>query len=356
MVKSTGLCRSLIFKNGKLLVFSPPKSVSYTTFQNESVESDIYAQEFIEGTMINLFFDPTLGDKGEWEIATRSTVGANVSFYQESHTKTFRTMFLEASNHVKLDLDKLPKEYCYSFVLQHPNNRIVKPIMEPMLYLVAVYSISNSLDSEISIEEVSFPSDYITKETAIKTPMNYKYNLTELVDKYASVNTSYDVVGFILKNSKTGERCKFRNPVYEEVRYLRGNQPKLLFQYLSLRQQGRLKNYLKYYSEHRFEFSQMRQRVHNFTEALHNNYLRYYVYKEMSLNECPYQYRSHIGVLHKQYLYNLRASRLKSGNSNRSLMASSKIILGLESSFSRNTPQVVIAEKSAVSFFMKAVS
>ena len=139
--------------------------------------------------------------------------------------------------------------------------------------------------------------------------MNYKYNLTELVDKYASMNTSYDVVGFILKNSKTGARCKFRNPVYEEVRYLRGNQPKLLFQYLSLRQQGKVKNYLKYYSEHRVEFSQMRQRVHNFTEALHNNYLRYYVYKEMSLNECPYQYRSHIGVLHNQYLYNLRENR-----------------------------------------------
>ena len=123
------------------------------------------------------------------------------------------------------------------------------------------------------------------------------------------MNTSYDVLGFMLKNSKTGARCKFRNPVYEEVRYLRGNQPKLLFQYLSLRQQGKIKDYLKYYPKHRFEFSQMRQRVHNFTEALHNNYLRYYVYKEMSLNECPYQYRSHIGVLHKQYLYNLRENR-----------------------------------------------
>ena len=251
MVKSTGLCRSLIFKNGKLIVFSPPKSDSYTRFHNESEESDIYAQEFIEGTMINLFFDQTLGDAGEWEIATRSTVGANVSFYQESHPKTFRTMFLEAANHVKLDMDKLPKEYCYSFVLQHPNNRIVKPIMEPMLYLVEVYSISNSLDSEISIEQISFTSDYITKDTDIKTPMNYKYELSDLVDKYASLNTQYDIVGFILKNYKTGARCKFRNPVYEEVRYLRGNQPKLLFQYLSLRQQGRVKNYLKYYSEHK---------------------------------------------------------------------------------------------------------
>ena len=54
----------------------------------------------------------------------------------------------------------------------------------------------------------------------------------------------------------------------------------------------------------------MRQRVHNFTDALHNNYLRYYVYKEISLNECPSQYRPHMAVLHEQYLSNLKDNRL----------------------------------------------
>ena len=54
--------------------------------------------------------------------------------------------------------------------------------------------------------------------------------------------------------------------------------------------------------------------------------------------------------------YDSNALRLSSGNSNLPLKESTSIKLGGLSSFSRNTPHVVIAEKSAVSFFMKAVS
>ena len=47
------LYRSLIFKNAnKLISFSPPKSIQLSdNFWN----GDIYAEEFIDGTMINLF-------------------------------------------------------------------------------------------------------------------------------------------------------------------------------------------------------------------------------------------------------------------------------------------------------------
>ena len=46
------------------------------------------------------------------------------------------------------------------------------------------------------------------------------------------MNTNYNTLGFVLINKVTGERAKIRNPVYEQVRQLRGNQPKLQFQYL----------------------------------------------------------------------------------------------------------------------------
>ena len=64
-----------------------------------------------------------------------------------------------------------------------------------------------------------------------------------------------DVMGIIVKNSRTGERTKFRNPIYEEVRHLRGNQPKLQYQYLTLRHSGKLPEYLKFYPESKAEFS-----------------------------------------------------------------------------------------------------
>ena len=75
--------------------------------------------------------------------------------------------------------------------------------------------------------------------TTIKFPLVYEEKTySELIDKYASMNTDYNTLGLVLINKVTGERAKIRNPVYEQVRQLRGNQPKLQFQYLSLRKEG----------------------------------------------------------------------------------------------------------------------
>ena len=86
--------------------------------------------------MINVFWDSNIGLSGAWEISTRNTVGAESSFYKSPNSKTFRTMFLEAAINNNLDLDSLNKNFCYSFVLQHPENRIVVPFKAPQLYLI----------------------------------------------------------------------------------------------------------------------------------------------------------------------------------------------------------------------------
>ena len=132
-------------------------------------------------------------------------------------------------------------EYCYSFVLQHPDNRIVVPFKTPQLYLVGIYSIVYN-QNDIS---VCFYDTQTCKElfqiynTTIKFPQVYEFSkYSELIEKYASMNTSYDVVGVVLHNKLTGERAKIRNPVYEQVKVLRGNQPKIQYQYLCLRKEG----------------------------------------------------------------------------------------------------------------------
>ncbi|MFY7730487.1 MAG: hypothetical protein ACOVRN_13285, partial [Flavobacterium sp.] len=108
--------------------FAPPKSVPADSFiQKYPLTNDIRLEEFVEGTMINVFFDRTVGISGAWEIATRNTVGATSTFYKHSGAKSFRDMFMEAATMCHLDICKLDPELCYSFVLQHPGNRIVVP-------------------------------------------------------------------------------------------------------------------------------------------------------------------------------------------------------------------------------------
>lgn len=326
LIPSYGLCRSIIInKNNHVVCFSPPKSIPTDRFitlypdKNENCNiSEIIAEEFVEGTMINVFWDPSIGLTGGWEISTRNTVGATSTFYKSSKSQTFRSMFLEAAKENNLILDNLNRLYCYSFVLQHPNNRIVVPFKKPQLYLVAMYHINNNDKNNIKVYSINIEDikKFDWGESSIKFPEIYSYkNYSELIEKYSSMNTPYDILGVILYNKKTGERAKIRNPVYEQVRSLRGNQPKLQYQYLCLRKEGKVKDFLKFYPESKKDFSTFRDQVHLFTETLFSNYLSCYVKKEKPLKEFSEQYRTHMFNIHQKYINELREKKMFVTNS-----------------------------------------
>jgi hypothetical protein len=308
LISSYGLCRSVIVNNSnKVVSFSPPKATPCEEFIKNS--SETIAEEFIEGTMINVFWDPDIGVTGGWEIATKNTIGAASSFYKGANNKTFREMFLEACLENNLILPMLNPNYCYSFVLQHPENRIVVPFKKPQLYLVAVYCIQN-VDKNVIVNIVN-PRDLISgfemSNVSVKFPNVYTFtNYAELIETYASMNTSYDIVGVMLHNLVTGERSKIRNPVYEQVRNLRGNQPKLQYQYLCLRKEGKVSDFLKFYPEKKKEFSKFRDQVHLFTNTLFENYRACYIKKEKPLKEFSDQYRTHMFKIHQLFMDELR--------------------------------------------------
>lgn len=311
LVSSYGLLRSVILSGPKVLCFAPPKSLLGENFilKYPIKSDDIIAEEFIEGTMINVFFDPA---NGCWQIATRNTVGANVSFYKWSNM-TFNEMFLEACSSNNFNIQTLNPKYCYSFILQHPANRIVVPFKKPQLYLTAVYEIIQKEKNVTVVEENLFEvkNDGLWHLTGVRFPDRYEFNTyTELIEKFASKNTPYNVMGIIVKNKETGERTKFRNPIYEEVRNLRGNQPKLQYQYLCLRHSGKLPEFLKYYPETKEEMSKFRDQVHMFTDNLHKNYISCYVKKEKALREYSDQYRTHMFKIHEHFINELRPKGL----------------------------------------------
>ena len=316
LVNTYGLARSIVVNSDNRVVsFSPPKSIPSDDFIRNYFDNkeDIIAEEFVEGTMINVFWDPKIGLSGAWEISTRNTIGATSAFYKSSNSKTFRTMFLEAAKAADLVLDFLNPLYSYSFVLQHPENRIVVPFKEPKLYLVAIYYIDNSDTSNITVRSINMDDlkKFDWRGANIHFPQKYSFEkYSELIEKYASMNTSYDTLGVILNNIKTGERAKIRNPVYEQVRNLRGNQPKLQYQYLCLRKEGKVKDFLQFYPENRKEFSSFRDQIHLFTETLYSNYVSCYIKKSKPLIEFSEQYRTHMFNIHKKYMDELREKKL----------------------------------------------
>ena len=303
-VESYGLIRSMIINSSnKVVCFSPSKALPHDQFIKKYAElnENIIAEEFVEGTMINVFWT---SDK--WEFATRNTVGAEVFFYKTAPIqKTFKTMFLEAAKENNLDIELLDKTLCYSFILQHPGNRIVIPFTSPQLYLIAVYEIIYANDSTNSIF-IHQKKRELNQTTLIKTPQNYSFNSYEELNQYANMNTSYKIMGVMIHNCTTGERCKLRNPSYEQVRNLKGNHANLQYQYLSLRQNRKLSSFLHYYPEHSKDFNYFKDNLHLFTNALYQNYISCYIKKEKPLLEYPEEYRTNMFNLHQKYLNELK--------------------------------------------------
>jgi hypothetical protein len=228
-------------------------------------------------------------------------------------------MFFEACNTCNLDLNCLDEKYVYSFVLQHPFNRIVTPISSPVIYLVKVYEITHPINNVLSVDnldqviinEVNIQSllncpPYIFLNSNIKFANKYPVtNFTEISDYYASGNAGYNCVGCFLY-SKDGTRSKIRNASYEEVRKLRGNQPKLQFNYLSLKQQNKVGEFLQYYPEHTVIFNKFKLALYYYTSNLFMNYISCFIRKEKPLKEYEFEYKSHMYKLHEKYKTELK--------------------------------------------------
>jgi len=323
LIPSYGLLRSVIINSlGKVIGFAPPKSLPADQFlQKYSIQNEyVCVQEFVEGTMINVFYDDSISD---WKIATRNTVDAEVSFYQKTDGKTFNVMFREACQQNNFNFETLNQKFCYSFVLQHPDNRIVVPFKTPQLYLVEVYMIVQSspkTDSPTTVDIVPQNLALVKangewSQTTIKFPETYVVpTYSELIEIFASANTPYNIMGIVIKNVVTNERTKIRNPIYEEIRHLKGNHCKLQYQYLTLRKEGKLPEFLKYYPESKKDFSECRNQVHMFTNALHQNYMACYIRKEKPLSEFGPQYRTHMYKIHEQYINVLKPNNFYVNN------------------------------------------
>tara|TARA_B110000977_G_scaffold41335_1_gene55641 strand:- start:66 stop:1298 length:1233 start_codon:yes stop_codon:yes gene_type:complete len=304
-INSLGLFRSIIVdEDGNIASFAPPKSVNFDIFSQSNEYDECHIQHFPEGTMVNVFFDKHTDD---WEISTRSTIGAKCNFNIDSNI-TYRYMFLDAMNNTGLEFDHLDKTFCYSFVLQHPKNRIVVPITQPSIILTNKYKIENNqvYNNNITSPHFTKLTMYPITDETFSTSLNYTgHSWKDIDDHFFSSNLPYQLQGVVIYNNK-GERTKIRNTNYEQVKYLRGNSPKLQYQYYHLRQQGGVVDFLKYYPEHKQEFSDFRRDVHKYTAQLYQNYINCFIKKQKTLKEYPYQFKTHMYKLQELYINELK--------------------------------------------------
>jgi len=320
---NNGYYRSIIASSpeNKLLAFSPQKSLKNEMFIEKypNITETIFMNEIIEGTMVNLFFDERIE---QWEISTRGAVGGSYFYYRNQYEldsdrksqTSFYQMFLEAlsmDNDQPLNqnalLGELPKNYSYSFVLQHPDNHIVLPISKCSIYMVAVYELLDGNNVKY-ISPLEYQNWDLFKNIIhpILFPKQYNYNTyDEAKTENCSIQTEFTNLGVMVTNVETGERTSLKNPRYEEVKLLRGNNPNLQYQYLCLRKTGKIQDFLFYFPQYKSIFYRFYQEYENFVTNVHYSYLTYYVQKQnvkISKKYSPHIYKIH----HELYLPSLQ--------------------------------------------------
>ena len=233
-------------------------------------------------------------------------------------------MFLDALNNCGIEFDIFDKKKCYSFVLQHPENKKVIPVKKPKVYLVGVYEFNSFVVKEYSAQleakmlKIPYPmhfTEYFNKiideeqkDNPVKSYLHVIYNwdhLTSLMKDFIENKNIYKLAGICIKN-KNGDRSLLKNSIFEYVNELKGNNPKMQFQYYSLRKLGKVKECLKFYPEYKEKFLEYRDNLHTWTKMLHQNYFDCFINKKAPIKDFPHQFKLHMWNLHELYLSKLR--------------------------------------------------
>jgi hypothetical protein len=298
-------CRSVVIDKATLRPVSvaPPRA---SPWKEDALDSVQVAEEFLDGTMINVF-RPSM-DSSTW-MSTRSRIGGIGKFYQSGIT--FDEMMMETLK-VKgiADLSELlPKNVpCgvtasfTSTVLQHPANRIVKTVTEPTYHMIHHGWVDET--GLVTIHEIQ-DSSRIMSLAAIRG--------SKTIEQWINLQAQqrgFGWQGVVLKDGQ-GKRYRFRSHVYEMVRRIRGNETTLEERFARLRKMHQTSQYTVFYPEERQELFKLETQLRKNTHQLSIFYDAVFRGHTMFYHQLPWPYKHHVSVLHNLYKDKLRAEGKK---------------------------------------------
>ncbi len=269
------LARSLIYKSdGTLVCFSPPKSQLFELFSDFYPIHETVCEEFIDGTMINVFFDE------DWKIATKSILGAECTFESKyTFAQLFQSCFSGSISYKDLN-----PSYTYSFVMQHPENKIVLDVKEPRLYLVGVYEIRGDT--------------VVEHEIPFLAPPRYTFDTYEKASQFVQ---EVEMKGLMFKCN--GVRAKIKNNKYSFLSELKDNSP-FVYHYLCIRNTPQKEEYMKHFNRDITKGIEYELKIEDAAGQLLNDYKKCFIYKIQPLK--TYMKKNYMYDLHGIFLNELK--------------------------------------------------
>jgi hypothetical protein len=312
--------RSVVWntKTNRPVCVAPPKAAidefPYKTLK-EVADSGIVCQELLEGFMINCF---KVCDNETLQITSRSKLNAAGKFYSE---KSFKELFMEAytqnGNINVRSPDNLNNEISVftSFLVQHKENRIVKPIEDNCIYTIhtgVVFddglvrflspdSINDGTEvKNILFEQVPVKSSY----ASIAAQDGEQTELQRWIKRYL-LNMDWKFQGLVFKDG-SGNRWRFRSEKYAAVKTLRGNSCTITERFAQLYCQNLITNYLEYYPEDMMPIAIHMMFMDAVVKMMYDNYVDLHITKTKKVDEIDKMFLPHLYSIHGIYLSQLR--------------------------------------------------
>lgn len=274
-----------------------------------SALSEFRVEEFRDGVMIGMFWDTY---SRRWRIHTRSVLDAHCRFY--SQTKTFNNMFWEAfaflSASTGFTLENMDKTRSYTWVLQHPENRIVCHTAIPNITCVET--------TQCHVADATRAEPWSPFKCVFEAPADPRIAVRAYVlptwdalrQKVADDDRRFhhNTQGYIVKDLVAGLRWKIRTPSYNAARLLRGNTARRDFVWLSVWKEGRdaMFKYFRVFPEENREANALIQRWKAATNDVFHIYVDAFKARTLDRKQIPPKYRPLVYALHNEFMTRLK--------------------------------------------------
>lgn len=266
-------------------------------------------EDFVDGFMVNAFLDPT----GQLRIATRSQLDGANTFYS---AKSFAQLFDEAlATTPFLDRDGLRQALAAyatdgtafaSFVVQHPEHRIVVKPIAPALYVVQL-----GTAAQLSVSPLTWPAPFARLQVPSYPTRKFhtEEDVRDLLQR-TSVQRGWRWQGLVFKDAN-GDRWRLRTPTYLMLRELRGSEATPVERFLRLRKDGKVMEYLKHYGEERYQFWDLEKAFRARTSDVLAAYSDVHKAHAVAFKDLPPAYKPAVFQLHLKWRNELRERGFK---------------------------------------------
>jgi hypothetical protein len=235
--------------------------------------NSIKVQKLYDGSRIKLFYHIN-----QWIVSTSRCIDSTRAFWHSP--KSFYELFNECIG--DYDFGQLDRNTCYTFIILHPENRIVLNHREPSCIHISTFDKVENKEVDVDIN--------ITKPEVC--------NFATFEDFVDSVtNLDYTEPGYMLIDENFN-RIRVISSKYEEVRNLKGNVPDMTKRYLQLRKTTpeKIPTFLEYYPEYIEHFDNIELHILYICNVIFQKYKvrrRQHRRVELSQIESDIHYRAH---------------------------------------------------------------